>query len=111
MSEVLEKMASALIEGKESEVKALTQEALDNGFGAKDILDNGLLAGMDVVGRRGELLLLVHTGEAFEFGEVFVDIRRYDIEVKAAGGPGSSPPAGAAAGAAQTTRLRPLALA
>ncbi|MEJ2097623.1 MAG: corrinoid protein [Deltaproteobacteria bacterium] len=52
MSEVLEKMASALIEGKESEVKALTQEALDNGFGAKDILDNGLLAGMDVVGKR-----------------------------------------------------------
>jgi 5-methyltetrahydrofolate--homocysteine methyltransferase len=52
MSEVLEKMASALIEGKESEVKALTREALDNGFGAKDILDNGLLAGMDVVGKR-----------------------------------------------------------
>jgi len=52
MSKLLEKMAAALIAGKESEVKTLTQEALDNGVGAKEILDDGLLAGMDVVGKR-----------------------------------------------------------
>jgi 5-methyltetrahydrofolate--homocysteine methyltransferase len=52
MSELLEKMATALISGNESEVKTLTQEALDKGIGPKEILDNGLLAGMDVVGKR-----------------------------------------------------------
>lgn len=49
---LFEKMASALISGKEAEVKALTREALDNGVSAKEILDSGLLTGMDVVGKR-----------------------------------------------------------
>lgn len=52
MSEILDKMASVLVAGKEAEVKALTQEALDKGINAKEIVDNGLLAGMDVVGKR-----------------------------------------------------------
>jgi 5-methyltetrahydrofolate--homocysteine methyltransferase len=52
MSEILDKMANALISGKEIEVKTLTQEALDENIGAKEILDKGLLAGMDVVGKR-----------------------------------------------------------
>jgi len=52
MSEILEKMASLLMAGKEAEVKGLTKEALDKGIKAKDIVDNGLLAGMDVVGKR-----------------------------------------------------------
>jgi corrinoid protein of di/trimethylamine methyltransferase len=52
MSDVLEKMAKELIAGNEAEVKRLTQEAIDGGTAARDILDNGLLAGMDVVGKR-----------------------------------------------------------
>lgn len=52
MSNTYEEMAKALIAGNESEVKRLAQEAMDNGADAKDILDNGLLAGMDVVGKR-----------------------------------------------------------
>ena len=52
MEELFEKMAEKLIAGKEDEVKALTQEALDKGVSARNILDNGLLAGMDVVGQR-----------------------------------------------------------
>ena len=52
MEELFEKMAEKLIAGKEDEVKALTQEALDKGASARNILDNGLLAGMDVVGQR-----------------------------------------------------------
>ena len=52
MEELFEKMAEVLIAGKEDEVKRLTQEALDKGAAARDILDNGLLAGMDVVGQR-----------------------------------------------------------
>jgi methanogenic corrinoid protein MtbC1 len=52
MEELFEKMAEKLIAGKEDEVKNLAQEALDKGASARDILDNGLLAGMDVVGQR-----------------------------------------------------------
>jgi 5-methyltetrahydrofolate--homocysteine methyltransferase len=52
MDALFEKMASALIAGKEAEVKNLTQEALDKGGVAREILDKGLLAGMDVVGQR-----------------------------------------------------------
>jgi corrinoid protein of di/trimethylamine methyltransferase len=52
MEELFEKMAEVLIAGKQAEVKSLTQEALDKGAAARDILDKGLLAGMDVVGQR-----------------------------------------------------------
>ncbi|MBW1891259.1 MAG: B12-binding domain-containing protein, partial [Deltaproteobacteria bacterium] len=52
MSELYEKMAKELIVGNEVEVKKLTQEAIDGGAPARDVLDNGLLAGMDVVGKR-----------------------------------------------------------
>ena len=52
MSEILEKLAKELIAGKEAEVKKLTQDAIDEGVSAREVLDNGLLAGMDVVGKR-----------------------------------------------------------
>jgi 5-methyltetrahydrofolate--homocysteine methyltransferase len=52
MSELLGKMAESLIAGKIDEVVDLTREALDGGSAPADILDQGLLAGMDVVGQR-----------------------------------------------------------
>jgi 5-methyltetrahydrofolate--homocysteine methyltransferase len=52
MEELLEKMANALIAGNQDEVIELTQKALDKGAEAKEILDKGLLSGMDVVGKR-----------------------------------------------------------
>ena len=52
MSELLGKMAESLIAGKIDEVVDLTKEALDGGAAPADILDQGLLAGMDVVGQR-----------------------------------------------------------
>jgi 5-methyltetrahydrofolate--homocysteine methyltransferase len=52
MSAVLGKMAESLIAGNIDEVVNLTKEALDEGTAPADILDNGLLAGMDVVGQR-----------------------------------------------------------
>lgn len=52
METTLEKMASELIVGNEVEVKKLAQEAVDSGTSARDVLDNGLLAGMDIVGKR-----------------------------------------------------------
>ena len=52
MSELLGKMAESLIAGKVDEVADLTQKALDENISSKDILEKGLLAGMDVVGKR-----------------------------------------------------------
>lgn len=52
MSNLLEELGKELISGNEVEVKKLTQEAIDAGSTAREVLDNGLLAGMDVVGKR-----------------------------------------------------------
>ena len=52
MSELFAKMAESLIAGKVDEVSSLTKEALEGGLSSQDILEQGLLAGMDVVGQR-----------------------------------------------------------
>ena len=52
MSELLEKMAESLIAGKVDAVTDLTQQAIDANLSPKDILEKGLLAGMEVVGKR-----------------------------------------------------------
>ena len=52
MSELLEKMAASLIAGKVDAVTDLTQQAIDANLSPKDILEKGLLAGMEVVGKR-----------------------------------------------------------
>ncbi len=57
---VLEEISTQLQAGKVKDVKALVQQALDEGIQARDILEKGLLAGMDVV------------GEKFKNNEVFV---------------------------------------
>jgi 5-methyltetrahydrofolate--homocysteine methyltransferase len=52
MSELLGKMAESLIAGKVDAVTDLTQQAIDENLSPKDILEKGLLAGMEVVGKR-----------------------------------------------------------
>ncbi|WP_455365891.1 B12-binding domain-containing protein, partial [Kaarinaea lacus] len=52
MEALFEKLAERLIAGKLDEVKELSQQALDQGASARDVIDKGLLAGMDVVGKR-----------------------------------------------------------
>jgi len=60
VSDVLfEQLKQGIIEGNEATVSALTQALLASGAGAREILDNGLLPGMDVVGAR------MRTGECF----------------------------------------------
>jgi 5-methyltetrahydrofolate--homocysteine methyltransferase len=49
---ILEEMAESLIEGQEDKVAELTQKALAEGIGATEILNNGLITGMNVVGER-----------------------------------------------------------
>jgi len=50
MSELFEQISTAVIEGNLGDIVDLTEDALDEGLGAKEILDNGLMAGMDYVG-------------------------------------------------------------
>jgi len=49
---VLESIAESLIKGKADEVKTLVEQAIGEGTAPSDILNNGLLAGMGVVGER-----------------------------------------------------------
>jgi len=48
----LKEIADNVIKGKASEVKELTQKAVNEGVGVEKILDEGLIAGMDVVGKK-----------------------------------------------------------
>ncbi len=59
MEELFGKMAEALIAADMEAVKKMTREALDKGAPAKSILDDGLIPGMDVVGKK------MKTGELF----------------------------------------------
>jgi len=60
MSDVLEKIAKAVIEGDEDTIADLTKVALDEGLSAREILDGGLMPGMD------------HVGAEFKAGRMFV---------------------------------------
>ena len=50
--EVLEQISESLQRGEDQKVAELTQQAIDAGVAAGQILNDGLLAGMDVVGER-----------------------------------------------------------
>jgi 5-methyltetrahydrofolate--homocysteine methyltransferase len=72
MSDLLEQISNAVIEGRVKEIPDITSKALASGLSAKDILDEGLMPGMDVIGaefKRGdkflpEVLLSAHTMQA-----------------------------------------------
>jgi 5-methyltetrahydrofolate--homocysteine methyltransferase len=48
--EILQQIADSLRNGEDERVAELTQQALDTGLPVKEILDNGLIGGMTVVG-------------------------------------------------------------
>ena len=50
--EILEQIAALLERGEDQEVRSLTQSAMDQSLPAPKILEEGLLAGMQVVGNR-----------------------------------------------------------
>ena len=58
--ELFEQISAMLQKGKARDVKALVQQAIDAGLPAKEILEQGLIPGMDVI------------GEKFKNNEVFV---------------------------------------
>jgi 5-methyltetrahydrofolate--homocysteine methyltransferase len=51
MADILQKIATKLYEGEDEEVAELVQKALDSGLTPKEILQDGLIAGMDQVGK------------------------------------------------------------
>jgi 5-methyltetrahydrofolate--homocysteine methyltransferase len=51
MSEIITNLKEDLYNGKVDEVAAATQKALNEGMSAGEILNHGLIAGMDIVGR------------------------------------------------------------
>jgi 5-methyltetrahydrofolate--homocysteine methyltransferase len=51
MSDILKEIASKLYEGDDEQVPAFVQTALDQGINPAEILANGLVAGMDRVGK------------------------------------------------------------
>jgi len=50
MSEILEQISAVVIEGDLDEIKDLTEDALDDDVSAEEILNKGLMPGMDYVG-------------------------------------------------------------
>ena len=60
MSRLLEKMSTAILEGDADKMPKLVEKALGEGVSAKEILENGLLVGMQEVGVR------------FKAGDMFV---------------------------------------
>lgn len=60
MSAILEQLATAVIEGSVEDMNDLAQEALDEDLSAQDILNDGLMAGMN------------HVGKEFKAGNMFV---------------------------------------
>jgi 5-methyltetrahydrofolate--homocysteine methyltransferase len=53
--EILQQIASELERGEDEKVGELTRQAVDQGLSAKQILDDGLIAGMNVVGEKFRL--------------------------------------------------------
>jgi 5-methyltetrahydrofolate--homocysteine methyltransferase len=51
MADILQNIASKLYDGEDQEVAQLVQQALDEGMAPGEILQGGLIAGMDEVGR------------------------------------------------------------
>jgi len=60
MSDILQRIATNLYNGNDKAVAELVQQALDQGMSAAEVLNGGLIAGMDEVGRD------------FKAGELFV---------------------------------------
>ncbi len=52
VEEALEQITSDVLEGEEEDILVHTQDLLDQGFSAQDILNKGMLPAMDVIGGR-----------------------------------------------------------
>jgi 5-methyltetrahydrofolate--homocysteine methyltransferase len=73
MSTLYERLATAVLEGNSDKVPDLVDKGIDEGITAKEILDNGLVVGMDEVGarfKRGDMFVpeVLMSAEAMKAG-------------------------------------------
>jgi 5-methyltetrahydrofolate--homocysteine methyltransferase len=73
MSEIYEQLATAILEGSSEKTPNLVQQALEQRLSPKDILDNGLVVGMNEVGarfKRGDMFVpeVLMSAEAMQAG-------------------------------------------
>jgi 5-methyltetrahydrofolate--homocysteine methyltransferase len=73
MSRVYERLPTAVLEGDAEKAAKLAQRGVEQGLSAKDILDNGLVVGMDEVGarfKRGDMFVpeVLMSAEAMQGG-------------------------------------------
>ncbi len=73
MSTVYERLATAVLEGNSDKVPGLVNKALEKDMTAKELLDNGLVVGMDEVGvrfKRGDMFVpeVLMSAEAMKAG-------------------------------------------
>lgn len=73
MSEIYERLSTAVLEGNSEQTPRLAQKALDQGLSPKEILDNGLVVGMNEVGarfKRGDMFVpeVLMSAEAMQAG-------------------------------------------
>jgi 5-methyltetrahydrofolate--homocysteine methyltransferase len=57
MDNILDRISNAVVDGQLDEITSLTNAALASGLTAKDVLDKGLMPGMDIIGvgfKRGD---------------------------------------------------------
>jgi 5-methyltetrahydrofolate--homocysteine methyltransferase len=81
MSRLYERISTAILEGDSEKVPELVQRALDQELPPKDILDNGMVVGMNEVGarfRRGDMFVpeVLMSAEAMQAG---LDILRPEL--------------------------------
>ncbi len=73
MSRIYERLSTAILEGKIDRMPNLVQRGLDQGLPPKDILDKGMVPGMDEVGarfRRGDMFVpeVIRSADAMQAG-------------------------------------------
>ncbi len=73
MSDIYERLSTAILEGNREKTPKLVQKGLDQGLVPKDILDNGLVLGMNEVGvrfKRGDMFVpeVLMSAEAMQAG-------------------------------------------
>ena len=73
MSEIFERLSTAILEGNSERMPRLVQKALDQGLAPKEILDNGMVVGMNEVGvrfKRGDMFVpeVLMSAEAMQAG-------------------------------------------
>ncbi len=90
MSELFEQISTAVLEGDSEASDKLVQQALDEGLGPKEILDSGLVPGMNEVGvrfKRGDMFVpeVLMSAEAMHAGQDLLAPLLSESDAKSAG--------------------------